>query len=163
MPQPCGRFRKAPAPAWANEIKQDCLAELDKDSHSLLLEGRKERGRPKNFWHLSCNARGGHSENGVNTEKGGGERRLGITPTTLSDYCYCCPCFTCKVKNILIFSNFSYIIQSICTESQSPVVFFKPLCQEASAIVDDTTLPIVFETPHPWCLCHIQSDSYSLP
>ena len=96
-------------------------------------------------------------------EKGGGERRLGITPTTLSDYCYCCLCFTCKVKNILIFSNFSYIIQSICTESQSPVVFFKPLCQEASAIVDDTTLPIVFETPHPWCLCHIQPDSYSLP
>ena len=68
-----------------------------------------------------------------------GERLLGITPTTFSDYCYCCLCFTCEVKNIQIFSNFSYIIQSICTESQTPVVFFKPLCKEASAIVDDTT------------------------
>lgn len=68
-----------------------------------------------------------------------GERLLGITPTTFSDYCYYCLCFTCKVKNIRIFSNFSYIIQSICTESQSPVVFFKPLCKEVSAVVDDTT------------------------
>ena len=57
-------------------------------------------------------------------EKEGGERLLGII-TTLSDYYYSCLCFTCEVKNILIFSIFSCIIQSICTESQSPVVFFQ--------------------------------------
>lgn len=61
-----------------------------------------------------------HTEGG---EKEGGERLLGMTSATLSHY-YCL-CFTCEVKNIPIFSNFSYIIQPICTESQSPVVFFQ--------------------------------------
>lgn len=59
--------------------------------------------------------------------------------------------FTCKVSNILIFSKFVYVPQSICTEPQSSMVFSKLLCQEASAIFDNLLFlesqPLVF-IPH---------------